>query len=57
MFDDVTAYSTATRLFLDLLDVYQRKGIVIPRKDQPLIRKCLIEFVKVVGAHYDGEKD
>lgn len=57
MFDDVTAYSTATRLFLDLLDVYQRKGIVIPRKDQQLIRKCLVEFVKIVGAHYDGEKD
>lgn len=57
MLDDVTVYSTATRLFLDLLDVYQRKGIMIPRKDHQLIRQCLIEFVSVVGRHYDDEKD
>lgn len=57
MLDDVTVYSTATRLFLDLLDVYQRKGINVPRKDQQLIRKCMIDFVATVGRHYDGGED
>ena len=57
MLSDVTIYSTSTRLFLDLLDVYQRAGITIPRKEQPLIRNALTDFVRIVGRHYDGEED
>lgn len=57
MLDDLTIASTATRVFLDILDVYQRKGISIPRKDQRLVRKCLVEFITVVGRHYDHDSE
>lgn len=51
--EDVTVYSTATRLFLDLMDVYERNGVHIPRKDQPLVRTALVELIRIVGNHYD----
>lgn len=56
MLSEVTINSTATSMFLDLLDVYQRNNIMIPRKDQQFIRKCLMEFVAIIGDHY-GRKD
>lgn len=53
MLSEVTIISTGTRLFLDLLDVLQRQNIRIPRRDQQLIRKAIIELVTIVGRHYD----
>lgn len=55
MLDELTIQSTSIRLFLDLIDVYESKGIFIPAEERPLVRNAITELIKIVGNHYDDK--
>lgn len=52
--NELTLNSTAINIFLDIMGMFEREGIIIPEEDRPAIRKCITDLIRIIGKHYEA---